>query len=133
MTVLDLPVSARPILAVDAILTGTAGLAVLGLAGAIGGLLGLPVVLLQAGGGVLVAYALAVGLSARPRVPPRAMVTVAIVGNLLWAVGCVAAMIAFADSLTGLGYAFLGAQIAFVLVFADLQFVGLRRQNAAAV
>lgn len=133
MTVLDLPVSARPVLAVDAILTGLAGLAVLGLAGAIGGLLGLPVGLLQAGGGILVAYALAVGLSARPSVPPPAMVSVAIVGNLLWAVGCIAAMVFFRDSLTMLGYAFLGAQIAFVLVFADLQFVGLRRQNAAAV
>lgn len=129
MAMYDLPISVRAVLMADAILTGIAGLAIVGMAGLAAPLLGLPTPLLQTGGAVLIGYAGVVGLSSR-RSSPSATVAGAIFGNLLWAVGCFAAVVLFRESLTILGYAFLGAQVAFVLVFADLQFVCLRRQAA---
>jgi len=94
---------------------------------ALQGLLGLPAALLMWAGVALFPYAgYLAWLAARPAVP-RAAVWLPIALNLLWAIDC--AIVWFASGLqpTLLGDAFVLLQIATVLAFAELEFIGLRR------
>jgi hypothetical protein len=50
-----------------------------------------------------------------------------VVGNSAWVLGSIGAAVAGADTFTTLGVAVVLAQAAAVAVFADLQWVGLRR------
>ena len=70
-------------------------------------------------------------LASRP-VPDRRMVWTVVVGNAAWVVGSVVALVAGWDVLTGAGVAVVLAQAAAVAVFADLQWLGLRRLVATA-
>lgn len=107
----------------------SAGLGVLALAAApvLDDLLGTPAAVLRGTGAFLVAYALAlVVLATRPTIPRPGAWTV-VVGNAVWVLGSVGAVVLGRDQLTGLGVGVVLAQAAAVALFAELQWSGLRR------
>jgi hypothetical protein len=65
-------------------------------------------------------------IAARPAIPRTAAWAV-VVGNAVWVLGSVGAAVAGRDTFTTLGVAVVLAQAAAVAVFADLQWLGLRR------
>lgn len=111
----------------DAALCGIVGAASVAGAGALQGLLGLPSTLLAASGLSLLVYAAFAAWLARRGGRPAAAVWAAVAINVVWAVDCLA--IAFGPwfSPTLPGQAFLGVQVVTVVVFAELQVIGLRR------
>lgn len=96
------------------------------------GLLGLPAWLLVPAGLSLFVYTAAVFWMARRASVPRGAMWVLIAINVAWAVDCVAIAAGPWFAPTGLGHAFLAAHVITVLVFAELQFMGLRRGDSAA-
>jgi hypothetical protein len=117
----------RLVLRADAAASGALGLAGLAAAPLLSGLLGPPAPVLVGTGAFLVVFAggLLV-LASRPEIPRPAALTV-VVGNAAWVLGSVAAVVLGWEALTGLGVAVVLAQAAAVAVFADLQWLGLRR------
>jgi hypothetical protein len=108
---------------------GSGALGVLGLAAAapLADLLGTTAGALFGIGAFFVVYALVLlPLAARP-VIPRAAAWAVVLGNTVWALGSICAVVAGRDELTTLGVAVVLAQAAAVAVFADLQWLGLRR------
>ncbi len=117
----------RRVLQADAIVSLGAGAVM-----AMGGVwlqpwLQLPASLLVTAGLSLFVYAAVVAWMSRRESVPRAALWLVIGCNLAWAVDCVAIAAGpwFAPSL--LGELFLGANALTVLLFADLEFLGLRR------
>jgi len=121
----------RRALIADAVASGASGLLMTLGAGLLERLLAVPATLLQyAGLGLLPYTALLAWLATREN-PPRAAVWAVIACNGLWAANCL--MLAFAGWVepTGLGYGFILAQAVAVVLFAELQYGGLRRSTAA--
>ncbi|GAA3390824.1 hypothetical protein [Cryptosporangium minutisporangium] len=115
----------RLALRIDGVASGALGVGLLALAGVAEDRLGASTALTVSVGIFLVLFGAAlVLLAARPRIPPAA-VWVIIIGNLGWVAESV--ILAVSDDLTGLGVALTLAQAAAVLVFADLEYAGLRR------
>ena len=120
----------RAVLIVDAIATGATALAMAALSGPLAGWLHLPAALLFWAGAALVPWvAFVASLSRRALIPARDVRAV-VVGNALWAVGCVT--LALAGGASALGVAFLLVQALVVAAFAELQVVGLRRAPLTA-
>ena len=121
----------RRALAADAIVSGAVGLLMIAGAGLLSTLLGLDRALLFEGGLVLVPFVAFVGWLATREQPARGAVSMVIAANILWALLCAGVWFALATgagaSATLLGEAFIGLHIVTVLVFAALEFVGLRR------
>lgn len=119
----------RKVLWADALVSAAAG-AVMAFGGTpLQALTGLPgTVLLPAGLSLFVYAAFVVWLATRAATP-SAGVWAAVAINLVWAVDCLA--IAFGPWFTpgAVGQAFLVAQAVTVIVFAELQVIGLRRGN----
>jgi hypothetical protein len=115
----------RQVLAFDAL--AGAGLAALHLAFAapLAAWFGLSEGLLSAMGWALPAFALLAGLLARQRVPARGWLMLLVLGNLVWALACLALAWGGAG-VTPLGQAYLTAFAVAVLVLADLEFLGWR-------
>ncbi|MEP7294754.1 MAG: hypothetical protein ABI702_01100 [Burkholderiales bacterium] len=90
-------------------------------------LLGLPASLLVIAGAALLPYAAYLVWLATREAVPRAAVWMPIALNVLWAADCLGVLFAAGLSPTWLGEAFVAIQIVTVLVFAELEFVGLRR------
>ena len=130
MTIVNTPFL-RTALLVDAAFS--AGGALLMAAGAPlrASLLGLPQPLLFWAGLVLVPWvALMLALSRRPSV--SRILLIDLIGiNVLWAAVSIGLLITGAVAPTALGYAFVIAQAAAVLLFAELQFIGMRRSSVA--
>jgi hypothetical protein len=108
---------------------GSGALGLLGLAAAtpLADPLGTTVGALRGTGAFLVGYALVlVLLAARPAIP-RAAAWAVVIGNTAWVLGSIGAAVAGRDTFTALGVAVVLAQAAAVAVFADLQWLGLRR------
>lgn len=119
-------------LKLDAVATGAVGVLALAAGPLLDDLLGAPLTLLWPVGLFLVAYAAAIWVAgSRPSIS-RPAVWAAIAINLLWVVASVAVVAAGPFALTGPGSAFIFAQAAVVALFADLQFLGLRRARPAA-
>ncbi|MGA0572488.1 hypothetical protein ACO2Q9_17375 [Variovorax sp. VNK109] len=94
---------------------------------------GLPASLLLGTGIFLLVYAaLALWTSLRAEVP-RAMVGLFIVGNFMWAVGCVWLLAAGPFAMTSLGFAWVAMQAVVVVVLAELQWIGLRAAVPSSV
>ena len=91
------------------------------------GLLGLPAALLREAGLILIPYVAFVGyLGTQARVSAPAVW--AVIGcNVAWVVGSALLLVSGFVTPTALGYAFMIAQAAAVAIFAELQYVGLRR------
>ena len=117
----------RNVLLADAGVSFGAGAVMAGGGAALQSLLGLPGALLVPAGLFLLAYAAALAWLSRRERLPRPVLWVLVVGNVVWAIEC--GVIAFGGiyAPSGLGQAFLWVQVAAVLVFAELQFICLRR------
>ena len=92
-------------------------------------LLNLPEALLRETGLFLIAYTALVGwLAARSSVP-KALVWLVIVGNAAWTLGSIALLFSGAVSPNLLGQVFIVVQAIATGVFAELQYVGLRKSG----
>ncbi len=123
----------RRALLADAIVSGAVGGLMAFDADALQGLLGLPSQLLGLVGVGFMPYVGYLLWLASRRAAPRAAVWVPIVLNVMWAIECSVVLFGGALSPTVLGQAFIGVQIAAVLLFAELQYIGLRRACAIVV
>jgi hypothetical protein len=115
----------------DAIFSGASALLLTLGAGALAPLTNLPEALLRETGLFLVAYAALVGwLGTRPSMP-KPLVWIVIAGNAAWTVASIALLFSAAVTPNLLGEAGLAMQAIAVGVFAELQYVGLRRSGVA--
>jgi hypothetical protein len=115
----------RTVLKLDAVATGAMGALIAAGAGVLDGPLGTSAPVLVGVGVFLVAFAAVVWVVAtRPEISRPAVWTV-IALNLVWVVESV--VFATGDALTGVGTVLVVAQAAATVLFADLEFVGLRR------
>jgi len=118
--------SIRPVMNLDAAITGVTGLLMLVAAAPLGDLLDLPTALLAVAGAVLIPYvACLLWLATRAEVP-RTGVLAVIALNVAWGLGCVALLVSGQVEPNALGMAFVLVQAVAVLVFADLQALALR-------
>jgi uncharacterized protein YjeT (DUF2065 family) len=121
----------RRALLADAIFSGIAAVLLTLDATALAPLLELPEALLRETGLFLIAYTALVGwLAARARVP-KALVVLVIAGNAAWTIGSIALLFSGAVTPNLLGEAFVVAQAIATGVFAELQYIGLRRSGGA--
>lgn len=120
------------VLLADALSCAAAGLVLLLGADVLPGVLGLPPVLLLGAGAALLVFATGVGWLAARAQPKRAAVWVVIGVNAVWAIDSVLLLVSGYVAPTLLGQAFVIAQAAVAAVFAELQFIGLRRPAALA-
>lgn len=123
----------RRILFLDAATCFATGLLLTLGASLLAGWLGLPDMLLRYAGISLLPFAaFLLYLAAKP-LPPRGGVWLVIALNGLWVLDSVLLLIAGGVAPTTLGYAFVLAQAAAVLVLAELEWLGLRRQQADGI
>ena len=113
----------------DAIFSGVAAVALTLGAGMLAPLLNLPEVLLRETGLFLIAYTALVGWLASRSTAPKALVWLVIAGNAAWTLGSIALLFSGAVSPNLLGQVFVVAQAIATGVFAELQFIGLRRSG----
>ena len=117
-------------LRLDAVASAATGVLLASASGPLASLLALPQPLLLGAGLFCVAYAGMIGwMSAHDRLP-SAGVWAVVIGNVGWALGCAELAFGGAFSPSAIGVEFLVAQAIAVLVFADLQFFGLKRGGA---
>jgi high-affinity Fe2+/Pb2+ permease len=122
----------RKALAADALVSGAAAVLMIGGAGFLGPLLDLPTPLLFWAGLALAPF-VAMLIAVMRRETVSRLVLIDIIGiNALWVVGSFAIMLTGAVEPNLLGILFVSAQALTVALFAELQFVGLRRARAAA-
>jgi hypothetical protein len=108
----------------DAVLSGLAGIAVLAAAGPLAGFTGFPKAAEYAAGAGLVFYGIVVFLAARlPRVRKAGIATA--IANLVFTVASV--LLVLAVDMTTAGVVVVLASGLYTLVFADLQYLGVRR------
>ena len=118
-------------LVADAVASGATGLIMIAGADLLTGLLGLPVPVMREAGLLLMPYVVLVAyVGTRPAIP-RGAVKVIIALNVAWLAGSIALLMSGSVAPTVLGYAFVIFQAVVVGVFAELQFIGLRRQQTA--
>ena len=120
----------RRVLLADAVVSVGVGALMALAAPPLQGLLGLPTALLALAGVALFPYAAyLVWLATRGPVP-RAALWVPIVLNLVWALDCLFLLFGGQVGPTRLGVAFVTLHIVTVLLFAELEFIGVRRSCA---
>ncbi|MBR0929927.1 hypothetical protein JQ561_25250 [Bradyrhizobium diazoefficiens] len=122
----------RRALLADSIFSGVAALGFSFGASAFATVFNLPEALLRETGLFLIAYAALVGwLASRPSVS-RALVLLVVIGNAAWTVGSIALLLSGAVSPNLAGELMVVAQAIATGVFAELQYVGLRRSERVA-
>jgi hypothetical protein len=122
----------RRVLVVDAVSTGAMGIAMVAFAELLAGLLQLPVDLISEAGIVLLPFAAFVAFVASRSETSRMAVWVIIAVNAVWVVDSIVLLLTGWVAPNALGYAFVIAQAAAVLLFADLEYLGLKRSTAVA-
>ncbi|MFK4506204.1 hypothetical protein LPJ38_31050 [Bradyrhizobium daqingense] len=121
----------RRALFADAVFSGVAALGFTFGTGAFATLFSLPEALLREAGLFLIAYTALVGwLAARASVP-RALVLLVVIGNAAWTVGSIALLLSGAVSPNLAGMLMVVAQAIATGVFAELQYVGLRKSGSS--
>lgn len=122
----------RNVLRADAALSGLTALALMADAAPLAAWTGLPAAALQALGAALIPWAgLLAWLAGRPGVPGAALGAV-IALNFVWALDCVLAAFGVIGSPQGPGVAVLAVQAVGTVVFAELEWLGLRRAPRSA-
>ncbi len=116
----------RRVLAFDAVSGAGTGVLHLWLAPVLASRLGLPEALLQVSGVAIFAFVLLAGWLALQALPPRGPLTVIVLLNVAWALGCVGLAFGVSAAPTALGVAYLLVQAVAVLVLAELEWMGLR-------
>ena len=121
----------RQALLADAVTTAACATLLIGGAGILDDLLGLPAGLLRGAGLVLVPFvALVFWLGTRQRLP-RMMILAVIGLNILWVIDSVLLLVSGWVAPTAAGLAFVIAQAVAVAMYAELQIIGLRRSTTA--
>lgn len=113
----------------DAVFSGVAALALTFGAGVLAPLLHLPEALLQGSGVFLIGYTALVGWLASRSSVAKALVLLVIVGNAAWTLSSIALLFSGAVSPNLLGQIFIVAQAIATGVFAELQYIGLRKSS----
>jgi len=120
----------RRAIQIDAAVSGAMALLLTFAAAMLAPLLHLPEALLLESGLFLIAYAALVGWLGTRATMPKLLVLVIIVGNALWTLGSIGLLFSGAVTPNLLGQIFVAAQAIAVGVFAELQYIGLRRSAA---
>jgi len=131
MSIFATPRFLRNVMLADAASCLATGLLQVALADPLAAWLGLPAPLLLGTGWFLLGYAAAAAFVATRQPVPRAPVAVFAVGNLAWAVACLALLAGSWVKPTTLGIAWVLAQAVTVVVLAELQRLGLKRDPIA--
>jgi hypothetical protein len=119
----------RRALLADAIFSGVSAAGLTLGAGLLAPFLSLPEALLQETGLFLIAYTVLVGwLGTRPQVA-KALVMIVVVGNAAWTLASIALLFSGAVTPNLLGEIVVVAQAIATGVFAELQYIGLRRSE----
>ena len=121
----------RRALLADAVFSGIAALGFSLGAGIFAPLFNLPEVFLREVGLFLIAYAAFVGWLGTRHAMMKALVLIVIVGNAAWTLGSIALLFSGAVSPNALGMVMVVAQAIATGVFAELQYIGLRRSGGA--
>ena len=119
----------RRALLADAIFSGVSALALTFGAATFAALLSLPEALLRESGLFLIAYTALVGWLGTRQSMPRALVLVVVAGNAAWTLASIALLFSGAVSPNLLGVVFVVAQAIATGVFAELQYIGLRKSG----
>ncbi|MBR1199089.1 hypothetical protein JQ634_07935 [Bradyrhizobium sp. AUGA SZCCT0240] len=114
----------------DAVFSGVAAVALALGAGVLAPFLNLPEALLRESGLFLIAYTALVGWLGTRQSVLKALVLLVIVGNAAWTLGSIALLFSGAVSPNLLGIAFAVAQAIATGVFAELQYIGLRKSDS---
>jgi hypothetical protein len=122
----------RNALYADALVSGAAAILMISGAPVLSPLLGLPLALVAWAGAALVPFVAMLIVVARRATSPRAVLLEIIVINALWVVASFGLLASGLVSPNWLGVAFVAAQAVTVALFAELQFVGLRRSAGTA-
>ncbi|WEJ72041.1 MULTISPECIES: hypothetical protein [unclassified Pseudomonas] len=133
MTLLQPSPLLRLTLKIDALAGGAMGLLMALAAQPLGELFDLPFVLLMVAGIVLLPLALVLYWMSNQPALSRTGVWAVIALNGLWVVESVALLVTGYVQPTTLGYAFVIGQALVVLLFAELEFFGLRRSAVLAL
>lgn len=120
------------VLLADAATCVAAGLLMLFGAGFLDGLLGVPPALLRYAGASLLPFAALLVYAGTRAYSSRAIIWAVIAWNTVWAFDSMALLFTGWIAPTGLGIAFISAQALAVALFAELEYVGLRRSMALA-
>src|SRR4051794_5102391 len=129
-TMIDASTFLRRALLADAIFSGVAALGFTFGASAFASLFNLPEALLRETGLFLIAYTALVGWLASRASVARPLVLLVVVGNAAWTVGSIALLLSGAVSPNLAGELMVVAQAIATGVFAELQYVGLRRSGS---
>ncbi|MCP1831928.1 MULTISPECIES: hypothetical protein [unclassified Bradyrhizobium] len=121
----------RRALLADAVFSGVSAIAMVLDAGALASLLGLPEALLRETGLFLIAYTALVGWLGTRTSVPKPLVMLVVVGNAAWTLASIALLLSGAVSPNLFGTLVILAQAIATGVFAELQYVGLRRSGEA--
>ncbi len=121
----------RRALLADAIFSGVSAVLLSLGASVLASLLNLPEALLRETGLFLVAYAALVGWLGTRQSIPKPLVWIVVAGNAAWALASVALLFSGWVAPNLLGEAAVAMQAIAVGVFAELQYVGLRRSAVA--
>jgi hypothetical protein len=113
----------------DAIFSGISAAGLTLGAGLLAPLLNLPEALLRETGLFLIAYAALVGWLGTRSSVPKALVLIVVAGNAAWTLASIALLFSGAVSPNLLGEIVVVAQAIATGVFAELQYVGLRRSG----
>jgi hypothetical protein len=122
----------RTVLSVDAIACGTMGATLVIFANSLAGVLGLSASFLTITGLVLLPLAIWIGLLARQSMPSRKAVWLLIAGNAVWVIDSFLLLFLGWVEPTALGTAFIVTQAILTGVFAELEYIGVRRSAVAA-
>lgn len=122
----------RRALFADAVFSGVAALGFTFGAGAFATLFNLPEALLLEAGLFLIAYTALVGWLASRATLAKPLVLLVVVGNAAWTVGSIALLLSGAVSPNLAGMLMVVAQAIVTGVFAELQYVGLKKSARVA-
>ena len=115
----------------DAIFSGISAAGLTLGAGLLAPFLNLPEALLRETGLFLIAYAALVGWLGSRLSVPKALVLIVVAGNAAWTLASIAVLFSGAVSPNLLGETVVAAQAIATGVFAELQYIGLRRRGGA--
>ena len=121
----------RRALVADAIFSGVSAVLLTFDADALAPLLDLPETLLRETGLFLIAYTALVGWLGTRQSVPKALAWIVVAGNAAWTVGSIALLFSGAVTPNLLGEVVVAAQAIATGVFAELQYIGLRRSGGA--
>ena len=113
----------------DAVFSGVAAVALTLGAGVLAPFLNLPEALLRESGLFLIAYTAFVGWLGSRQSVLKALVLLVIVGNAAWTLGSIALLFSGAVNPNLLGIILVVAQAIATGVFAELQYIGLRKSG----